>query len=302
MPVLNRVGHLNRAVESVRAQRLNDVEVIVVDGGSTDGTREALASMPDIKLIDAPDSSIYEALNLGIKASTGELISHLNSDDSLAEGALPAVLAEAKRAPCAELYRGLARYVALGPEGTPEVLSRIDRAVTSALDFKTVLFGIPAINACVIRKSTYDRLGLYDERYRIASDREWLLRALIADIHVHTFDIPFYEYLVHHGSLTMAERHPSESRYAVEHLNIAAEWLRMIKDPVIKPMLYEWHAHEMMRFLLRPKNGLAWAPEVARAFQLSPAWPIRSIPPLLTAARRRMDAYFESERPSGLTA
>src|SRR5262249_43949013 len=92
IPVLNRADHIGRAIASVTDQGVEDLEIIVVDGGSTDGTQAAAASLRHVVLIDAPNSSMYEALNIGIKRAGGPLISHLNSDDRLLPGSLHAML------------------------------------------------------------------------------------------------------------------------------------------------------------------------------------------------------------------
>ena len=83
----NSVGTIADALESVAAQTYPDIEHVVVDGGSTDGTlREIDHHRRRIaRVISEPDRGIYDALNKGIGASTGELIAFLHSDDVYAD-------------------------------------------------------------------------------------------------------------------------------------------------------------------------------------------------------------------------
>ena len=84
---------LVEALASVARQDWPEIEHIVVDGGSTDGTLELVANRPELRLIDGPDQGVYDALNKGIAAATGDVICFLNSDDALEPGALAAAAA-----------------------------------------------------------------------------------------------------------------------------------------------------------------------------------------------------------------
>jgi glycosyltransferase involved in cell wall biosynthesis len=66
LPVLNRAGLIARAIKSVVDEGADGLEVIVVDGGSTDDTCSVARSFPSVRVIDAPGSSIWEAVNIGI--------------------------------------------------------------------------------------------------------------------------------------------------------------------------------------------------------------------------------------------
>ena len=82
-PSLNRGSMLADALESVVAQNDPDLEHIVVDGGSTDTTAEVLARFPTVKVLRGADRNLYEALNKGVRAATGDVIGFLNTDDRL---------------------------------------------------------------------------------------------------------------------------------------------------------------------------------------------------------------------------
>ena len=80
----NSVATIRNTVESVAAQVFDgEVEYIVIDGGSTDGTLEVLARYADVVdvLVSEPDRGLYDAMNKGIQLATGDVVGILNSDD-----------------------------------------------------------------------------------------------------------------------------------------------------------------------------------------------------------------------------
>ena len=84
-PSLNRARLLELAIQSLAAQNYPDCEHIIIDGGSTDGTKEVIQKYPGIRFVSAPDDGMYEALNKGLELAGGEIIGFLNTDDLYAE-------------------------------------------------------------------------------------------------------------------------------------------------------------------------------------------------------------------------
>lgn len=87
-------GHaIDIAASSVRAQHRDDVEYIIVDGASSDDTLTRLEQYRDVvtRIISEPDTGIYDAINKGIRAASGDLIGIIGADDSLLTGALDVV-------------------------------------------------------------------------------------------------------------------------------------------------------------------------------------------------------------------
>jgi glycosyltransferase involved in cell wall biosynthesis len=287
VPVLNRVGYIGRAIASVVDQGVEDLEIIVVDGGSTDGTQGAAAFLRYVRLIEAPNSSMYEALNIGIRQAKGPLISHLNSDDRLLPGSLQTMLAAAASNPSAAIVRGLATYVAANGT-TVRIGPQAYFQSQQTLDLRDVTLGWPAINSCFVRAQTYRGIGLYDETLRIAADRDWLVRALLARTSIHFINQPVYEYQLHDESMTMRSASPLEARYAREHLAIAARYLASTTDHGAKRILRAWHAREVVRLLLRADASSGLAADIRKAFSVSPLWPILSVRPLLQVIARRL--------------
>src|SRR5258708_4043114 len=90
-PSFNGAHTIRETVESVARQDYGDLEHIVMDGGSTDGTLDIVRSYPKIRLISEKDEGHYHAMNKGIEMATGDWIGILNADDCYCEGILAKV-------------------------------------------------------------------------------------------------------------------------------------------------------------------------------------------------------------------
>ncbi len=89
-PSFNSRATLRETIDSVRAQDYPDWEHIVIDGGSNDGTRELLQSLPHLIWVSEKDEGHYHAMNKGIARAQGQFIVILNADDCFRPGALRA--------------------------------------------------------------------------------------------------------------------------------------------------------------------------------------------------------------------
>ena len=242
-PTLNRAHFLEEAIASVLAQEQPDIEHLILDGGSTDGTMEMLARHPHLRVVSEPDRGLYDAINKGLRLASGEVVGWLNSDDRLPAGALSAVLA-AFADPAVEAVSGTAEF--FGKDGDAATVARIPADVESrALNVRNLTLGTPAINARFFRRSFRERVGEFDLRYRIAADREWLLRAALLAPREAVIDTLVYQYREHDDSLTLDRAGLNASRSRQEHLAIAEEFLgRSDLDPAARATLRAWHTSE----------------------------------------------------------
>jgi glycosyltransferase involved in cell wall biosynthesis len=167
----NRVG-LEKTIESVVNQGYNNLEYIVIDGGSTDGSIEVIKQHEN-KIgfwLSEKDSGIYNAMNKGIKAATGEYLVFLNSGDTLCkneaiENVLKLVDAEADVCSC-DIYHYDGRSLNLHP------------SPRNASFHYLFHYSLPHPST-LIRKALFEEFGLYNEANRIVSDWEFFFFTLI---------------------------------------------------------------------------------------------------------------------------
>lgn len=272
-PTLNRAALLPAAIESVLAQRHPDVEHIVVDGMSTDATPEVLARYPHLRIIREPDTGLYDALNKGIRAATGEVIGHLNSDDVYTHGTFAAA-ADGFAHPTIDVVSGGAEI--LRADGVPEL--RFIRGRELALTFENVTLGAPLPNARFFRRGVYDRVGLYDARYRVAADREFLFRVALTAPRALEVEKIFYQYRSHPDSLTFGSNAGAEARWRDEYLAIAEGFLAGPRLPAeARLCTRRWHLRESaqaaLRALLRGRP-LRAAGYAVRGCRRNLTWPL----------------------------
>lgn len=105
-PSFNQARFIERTIRSVLSQNYPQLEYLVVDGGSTDGTIEILKRYPQIRWISEPDRGQSDAVNKGFRMTTGEVIGWINSDDTYAPGAFSTALAALEANPDAGMVYG----------------------------------------------------------------------------------------------------------------------------------------------------------------------------------------------------
>ncbi|MFH1791567.1 MAG: glycosyltransferase family 2 protein [Candidatus Omnitrophota bacterium] len=167
---------IENCITSVLGQGYRDVEYIVIDGGSTDGTCDVISRYRDSisKVVFEKDGGIYEALNNGIEIATGEVVGFLHSDDLYAgKGVLEQVAEAFKRSNADSCYGDI---VYVGRENTDRVI-RYWR--NGQYDINRIKKGwSPAHPSLFVRKDVYKKFGKFDTRFKIAADYELKLRLL----------------------------------------------------------------------------------------------------------------------------
>jgi glycosyltransferase involved in cell wall biosynthesis len=218
---LNRKTLLLRALDSVYSQDFPNFEIIVVDGGSTDGTAQTVQKLPRVTFIEGPDQGVYHAFNKGILAAQGDVIGILNSDDVYEPSTFKAVSRAFLHNPHAESVCGSARLF----DGIRTIATYEDESC-KALTPRAALIGSSILNARFFRRKALFRVGLFDLSYQFVADRDFLARCYEA--HIDTIAIPdfVYQYRSHPGSLTFGN-HPERGRIIHEELlRLARAWQR----------------------------------------------------------------------------
>jgi len=174
--VYNNHRFIAHAIESVLEQTYKNIELIVIDGGSTDGTVEVINRYRPwlSKFISEADGGIYEALNKGISYATGEVIGFLHSDDLFAgKNTLSAVAAGFHSADVDAVYGDLV-YVS---KEHPNEIVRFWRS-SPYTSIKLRQGWMPPHPTFYVRRKVYEKYGAFDTRYRIAADYDCILRLL----------------------------------------------------------------------------------------------------------------------------
>lgn len=161
----NSEAHLEETIKSVIGQQYDNLEYLIIDGGSKDKTLDIVNKYRDniAYVVSEPDKGISDAFNKGVKAATGEIIGIINSDDLLEPGALHAI-AQAYD-PTIDIYSG---NVLIWDYVTDKCTNHIPDLEFNRLKLQYNV----AHPARFIRKSAYDKWGVYalDLRYKMDID------------------------------------------------------------------------------------------------------------------------------------
>lgn len=173
----NRKATIEKAIQSVLSQNYPDIEYIIIDGNSKDGTQEIIESYKDqiSKYISEPDKGMYDAINKGFQLATGDVIGLMHSDDEFYDRkAISRIAARFENDNTIDGVYGDGIYVSNDKE---ERLIR-DR-IGGVFSLKRVKKGwLPLHPTVYLKKAVIDKHGLYNLDFKIASDTEFLLRYL----------------------------------------------------------------------------------------------------------------------------
>ena len=173
----NRNSTIEKAIKSVLEQNYSDIEYIIIDGNSIDGTKEIIETYRDkiSQFISEPDKGMYDAINKGLQLATGDVIGLMHSDDEFYDkNVLDRIVSRFNSDSTIEGVYGDGVYVSNDQE---ERLIR-DR-VGGIFSIKKIKKGwLPLHPTVYLKKSIIDKNGLYNLDFKIASDTEFLLRYL----------------------------------------------------------------------------------------------------------------------------
>lgn len=168
---------IRATLDSIRAQDYDYLELIIVDGGSTDNTMHIVSEFDDIVSISVSekDRGIYDALNKGVNLASGEVVGFLHSDDYFASSSVVSLIAKAFAEKTVDAVYGDLDYV-----------DRIDASKIirqwRSQEFNSDLFykgWMPAHPTFYLKKKCYNEFGDYDLTFKQSADYELMLRMLL---------------------------------------------------------------------------------------------------------------------------
>jgi glycosyltransferase involved in cell wall biosynthesis len=209
IPTYNRADLIGEAVDSALSQTYSNIEVLVVDDGSTDNTRQVIAKYGSkVKYFWKENGGIASALNHGIRHMSGRWFKWLSSDDVLMPDAVETLVGGANETGGLIFYTNYQIIDAAGQV----VRQVVEPGFESYFEYASALWNRTRFmgngGTTLIEKSCFDEVGLFDESLRSAEDYDWWLRACLLHGHMF-FHIPknTLKYRVHGKQLTASVNH-----------------------------------------------------------------------------------------------
>lgn len=175
--VYNRKNTIAQAISSVQSQSYSNLEHVIQDGASTDGTLDVIESLNASRTLleSKRDAGIYDAINKGISRTTGDVIGLMHSDDFFAQKDVLSLVAKAFCDPDVDGVYGDLDYVSATNEN--KIIRKWHSGEYSRSKLKQGW--MPAHPTLYLRRSVFDKWGLYDTGFSIAADYDAMLRYLV---------------------------------------------------------------------------------------------------------------------------
>ncbi|MGB0678759.1 MAG: glycosyltransferase family 2 protein [Polyangiales bacterium] len=216
VPSFNQVRYLERCLISILQQNYPKLELIVMDGGSTDGSRACIESLaPRLHYWQSQqDGGQSAAINEGFRHASGEILAYLNSDDVyLPTAPIHWAAHRFSTQPHIDIVQGHAYLI----DADDTVFGFSAARPWRMLDFKLGIFGIPQC-ATFWRRRVYDAVGGFNEQVRTCMDGEFYLRTAQQGAIFSVVDQVFSGFRIHNQSITGSGRYRQEYQQKQEEL------------------------------------------------------------------------------------
>jgi len=173
----NAVDYIETALRSVQDQTYTNIEHVVIDGGSTDGTLDIIERFRDgiSYFVSESDNGLYHAMNKGIKAASGDIFYFLNADDRFCDNNVATdIMAVFSAKPELELVYG--DIILDKPESSERILQM------PTLERKRLARENVCHQAIFVRSEMFGRTGGFNETFRIVADYDWLMKLVTSGV------------------------------------------------------------------------------------------------------------------------
>lgn len=258
MPVLNRANTIEKAIRSVIDQQYPHLELIIIDGGSTDSTLDIIKQYQSHITYwhSKPDGSSAVAANMGIEKASGDIVALLMADDWYEAGVLAKIGETLAKNPDADMVTCGGRIVFLD-EGKYKDKHVYDTEKRMALNFSNVFFDITSAICCrFIKKSLYQEIGSYHPfdaqgKHMFSNDKEFLMRAILYGANNVFVEHLGHTYLASEDSATFGNHKETILRLCHEHMQTAEIYLQT--KPLSRKhkfLLRYWYNDQSTRLVL----------------------------------------------------
>ena len=212
----NNVNTIKDTLTSVLSQTYNNIELIIIDSCSTDGTLELIkkkesefkSKLTSFKFLSEKDKGIADAWNKGLKLATGDIIFFLNSDDWISDETV---------------YKAVSSLNSNNTELVYGICNRVDEDKNFLESFQKTFtkyrelwnFGF-SFTTCFCTKKVYESIGGFDTNYKIAIDSDFLLRCLKSNV---KFIKGFHEVYMRIGGVSTKQRIKAHKEYKQALIN-----------------------------------------------------------------------------------
>ena len=217
VPTYNRAGYIEEALDSVKKQTFTDYEIIVVDDGSTDNTKEILENYSGIRYLLLEHGGIAAARNAAVKAAGGKWIAFLDSDDLWKEDKLQKQVDYLHTHPdCRIVYTEFSNFTEI-----PE--DELDERQKELLQTDDISWYLPS---ALVDARLFDEIGLFDENLMYSEDTEWNFRLKFYKTNMnHCINKVLYLRRVHVSNISNARR----ELYSTDIRDLALDAYRKIR-------------------------------------------------------------------------
>lgn len=287
IPVYNCESYLAEAIDSVLAQDYPHVELIVLDDGSTDGSRAVIERYPESKFVRESHANMGQSatLNKGWAMAKGGILSYLSADDALLPGAISKAVEQLKANPDAVMVYGDYQLMDSGSK-TTEHVSAPDFSYREMVGDIVVQPG-PGV---FFRREGFDRLGGWDVSLRQTPDYEYWLRLALTGRFLHV-PVTWARFRVHEKSQSY---HSTTAEKSDEVIHVLQRYFERTGIPPdiakLRPQSIAMACVAAARFHLRAgRNGFFWR-RLGEAIRQYPpiVFRARALRMILDAVRHRM--------------
>jgi len=189
IPIFNGELYIKETIESILIQEYDQIEIIVIDDGSTDGSAKIIKKFPKIKYIYQENSGPVKARNKALLLATGEFITFIDADDVYINNSLWQLSNYLQNNPMVDIVEGRVQHIFMD--------TIIGKFKTKALPFYHCFLG-----CSLYRASVFKTVGVFEDTLTYGDDADWFMRAWENNIVKHRIDATVLHYRRHYTNIT----------------------------------------------------------------------------------------------------